>query len=188
MKTSELTVSANFLSVTESAVKKTGISLSLLAALLMIFLVPFNALASRERFVLDFNDSHISGHRGEPATLYLKRSLKQQYPRAEISKMDLRKVVLVAKSKKGRGGAQLRVGKRATSMQEVNGHPGSFQNNRRHSFDRVNFQNPSNNSRGPWQVDLKGNFIVRKVVLEVEDHSRPRHNGRWSHHNRLTIQ
>lgn len=183
MKTRENTVSANSLPVMKRAVKKAGFSVPLLAALLMIFLIPFNAMASQERFVLDFNDSHIRGHKGEAATLFLKRSLKQQYPGAEISNMDLRKVVLVAKSKKGRGGAQLRVGDRATSMYEVYGHPGSFQNDRRSSFDRVRFQNPSNNSQGPWQIDLKGNFIVRKVVLEVENHSRPRHQRVWGRSN-----
>lgn len=183
MKTRENTLSDNSFPVMKRAVKNTGMCISLLAALLMIFLVPFNAMASRERFVLDFNDSHIRGHRGEPATLFLKRSLKQQYPRVDISKIDLRKVVLVAKSKKGRGGAKLRVGNRATAMYGVDGHPGSFQNKRRNSFDRVAFQNPSNNSRGPWQVDLKGNLIVRKVVLEVEDHSRPRHYRGWGRRN-----
>ncbi len=184
MKTRENTKSVNSLPVMKSAVKETGYSVFLLAALLMIFLVPFNAMASRERFVLYFNDSHIRGHNGDSATLFLKKSLKQQYPRADISNMDLRKVVLVAKSKMGKGGAQLRVGNRATTAYKVDGHPRSFQNYRPHSFDRISFQNPSNNSRGPWQVDLKGNFIVRKVVLEVDDHSRSRHHRLSKRHNR----
>ena len=183
MKTSENSVSENSLSETKSAVEKTTMSVFLAAALLVIFLVPLNAMASRERFVLDFNDSHIRGHRGEPATLFLKRSLKQQYPHVKISNMDLCKVVLVAKSKKGKGGAKLRVGDRTTSMYRVDGHPGNFKNERRASFDRVKFYNPSNNSRGPWQVDLKGNFIVRKVVLEVEDHSRSRHHRGWRYYS-----
>jgi hypothetical protein len=179
MKTRENSVSVNSLPASKKAVRKAGFSFALLAALLMIFLVPVNAMASRERFVLDFNDSHIRGHKGEPATLFLKKSLKQLYPRAKISNMDLRKVVLFAKSKKGKGGASLRVGDRATSMYQVNGNPRSFKNERRASFDKVKFHNPSNNSKGPWQVDLDGNFIVRKVVIEVEDHSWSRHHMAW---------
>ena len=97
--------------------------------------------------------------------------------------MDLCKVVLIAKSKKGQGGAKLKVGDSTTSMHKVDGHPKSFENDRRASFDRVKFHNPSNNSRGPWQVDLKGNFIARKVVLEVEDHSGSRHHMGWRIHN-----
>ena len=179
MKTRENSLSVNSLPAKERTVRKAGFSFALLTALLMMFLVPVNGMASRERFVLDFNDSHIRGHKGEPATLFLKKSLKQQYPRAKISNMDLRKVVLFAKSKKGKGGASLRVGDRVTSMYRVNGHPKSFKNERRASFDRVKFRNPSNNSRGPWQVDLDGNFIVRKVVIEVEDHSWSRHHMAW---------
>lgn len=179
MKTRENSLSVNSLPASKSAVRKGEFSFALLAALVMIFLVPVNGLASRERFVLDFNDSHIRGYKGEPATLFLKKSLKQQYPGAKISNMDLRKVVLFAKSKKGKGGASLRVGERATSMYRVNGQPRSFKKERRASFDRVNFRNPSKSSRGPWQVDLDGNFIVRKVVIEVEDHSWSRHHMAW---------
>ncbi|MGB3210195.1 MAG: hypothetical protein WBB19_05775 [Desulforhopalus sp.] len=173
MKTSEKSISENFPSVVNNQVNKAGIPLVLVAVLLMIFLVPINTMASRERFVLDFNDSHITGQRGEPATLFLKRSLKQQYPWVKISNIELRRAVLVAKSKVGRGNAQLRVGNRVTEMNRVDGHPSSFRDRKGYSFDRVNFWNPSRDSRGPWQVDLKGNFIVRKVVLEVENYSRP---------------
>jgi len=86
----------------------------------------------------------------------------------------------VAKSKQGRGGAGLRVGKRATDMQGVGGRPSSFHNNHRSSFDRVKFCNPSHGSRGPWQLGLRGNFIVRKVVLIVDNHRKRDHHRRWN--------
>ncbi len=161
------------------SIKRTGLHVSFLAAVLMIFLIPLDVMASRERFVLDFDDSQIRGHRGEAATIFLKRSLKNQYPWVDLSKVDLRKVVLVAKSKRGRGGASLRVGNNATELYEVAGAPREFSDDHRYTFDRVRFRNPSNDSRGPWQIDFRGNFIVRKVVLEVEDHSWNRHNKRW---------
>lgn len=187
MKTNEITVRANCFSEEDTIQKNkmTGLVLTglLVAALMMIVLVPVNAMAARERFVLDYNDSQIRGHKGQPSTIFLKKSLKQQYPHAAISRMELRRVVVVVKSKKGKGGAQLRVGNRATPMYRVDGHPGSFKKNRGKSFDRINFRNPSNDSRGPWQVNLKGNCIVRKVVLEVENHSRPQRHFRWLSHN-----
>lgn len=152
---------------------------SLFFAILMLSCIPALVVAGQERFVLDFNDSHIRGHKGEGATIFLKRSLKQQYPWVKVSDLQLKKVVLVAKSKKGRGGAELKVGKWATDMYEVGGDPRSFHDNGRKSFDRVKFWNPSRSSRGPWQIGLRGNFIVRKVVLVVDNHKRRDQYSRW---------
>lgn len=152
---------------------------SLLFSLLMLSCLPALAMAGQERFVLDFNDSHIRGHKGEGSTIFLKRSLKEQYPWVKVSDLELKKVVLVAKSKKGRGGAGLRVGKWATDMNEVGGNPRSFHKNGKNSFDRVKFWNPSNSSRGQWQLGLRGNVIVRKIVLVVDNHKRRDRYSRW---------
>jgi hypothetical protein len=184
MKTNNNIVSPCLIAVMKNLLKSTGRCLPLLVAVLMIFFVPFNVMAARERFVLDFDDSQIRGHRGEAATIFLKKSLKNQYPWLDLSDKDLHRVVLVAKSKRGRGGASLRVGDRMTGMSEVAGRPGTFKNYRRYTFDRVQLRNPSSDSRGPWQIDLKGNFIVRKVVLEMDDLSWRRHNKRWRNHKK----
>lgn len=151
---------------------------SLLLSLLMVFLLPGAAMAVQERFVLDFNDRHIRGHRGEPGTIFLKKSLKEQYPWVQVSDLELKKVVMVAKSKRGRGAAGLRVGKWATDMYEVGGKPRSFNHRGRSSFDRLRFLNLSHNSRGPWQLGLQGNFIVRKIVLVVENHNKSGQYGK----------
>lgn len=144
----------------------------LLAAVLLLTLfgpgLSGTAQAARDRFVLDYHDSQVRSHRGEPATLYLKRALKEQYPGVVIDDLELRRVVLIAKSRQGRGEARLQVGHRTTEMFRVEGGEGRFRDERRFTFDRVFFSNPSRNSNGPWQIDLQGNFIVRKVVLEVE--------------------
>ena len=151
----------------------------LCGALLILLTLPISAMASQERYVIDFNDSHIRGHRGEKATIYLKKSLKAQYPWVRLSDLELEKVVLVAKSKKGRGGAELRVGKWSTDMYGVDGEPRQFHERGRYTFDKVRFWNPSKNSNGQWQLGLKGNLIVRKVVLIVRDHHRREYYGRW---------
>ena len=163
---------------------KLWITRSLLLAILMLCYMPAWAMASEERFVLDFNDSHIRGHKGDGATILLKKALKEQYPWVQVLDLKLKKVVLVAKSKKGRGGAGLRVGKWATDMYEVGGRLRSFHNNDRSSFDRVKFWNPSHGSQGPWQLGLRGDFIVRKVVLIVDNHRRRDHYSRWDRNRR----
>jgi hypothetical protein len=144
----------------------------ILAASVVIFLgSPLGAMAMVERFVLDFNDSHIRGYQGEGATIFLKKSLKEQYPWVNVAHLELQNVVLVAKSKKGRGAAELRVGNWVTPLAEVDGNPRRFHNSDRSSFDRIRLWNPSKNSQGQWQIGLRGNLIVRKVVLMVENHS-----------------
>jgi hypothetical protein len=144
----------------------------LFAALLIVLTVPLSSMAAGERYVLDFNDTQIRGYQREGATIFLKKSLKAQYPGARIDNMELEKVVLVAKSKMGHGGAKLKVGRWESDRYGVGGSPRVFHERDRHSFDRVQLQNPSNNSRGPWQLDLKGNLIVRKIVLVVREHKR----------------
>ena len=159
-----------------SAVLSAAQRISLVAAVLMAFFVSTDAMAARERLVLDYGDSQIRGQKGQSATLYLKKTLKEQYPWVDIADLDLRRVVLIAKSKQGMGGAQLRVGNRMTEMYQVDGRPDRFRDDRRYTFDRVHFSNPSSDSSGPWQIELQGNFVVNKVVLEVDDQSR-RHVG-----------
>lgn len=152
---------------------------SLLLSILILSCIPALAMAAKERFVLDFNDSHIRGHKGEAATIFLKRSLKEQYPWVRVSDLELKKVVLVAKSKKGRGGAGLRVGKWVSDLSEVGGSPKSFHDNGKNSFDRVKIWNPSHSSRGPWQLGLRGNVVVREIVLVVDNHKRRDRYSRW---------
>lgn len=141
-------------------------------AMLVLLCLPLTAAAGndrqRERFMLDFGDSYIRGQRGEAAPIFLKKALHRQHPWINVSEYRLKKVVLVAKTKHGRGGARLRVGPEVTGFHGVGGHPRGFHRKHRKSFDRVHIYNPSNQSWGPWQLLLRGNFKVRKVVLEVE--------------------
>lgn len=157
----------------DRAVKRT---LTVWALFLIVLAIPLAAQAARERYVLEFDDAHIRGHRGEPATIFLKKAFHEQYPWVDVSDLDLHRVVLVAKSKNGWGVAQLRVGEWVTDSYEVGGRPVDFRDGRRITFDRIQFDNPSCRGRGPWQIDLQGNFIVRKVVLEVENHRWRRHH------------
>lgn len=141
----------------------------MLIVLVLLLFSPLQAAAGkgkadRERFVLDFGDSHF---RGNP-TLFLKRELLNQYPGINISDYRLRRVVLVAKTKKGQGSAQLRVGPELSPQYRVDGLPRAFHSHHPESFDRIRIRNPFRDSWGPWQLFLQGNFKVRKVVLVLE--------------------
>ena len=142
--------------------------LSALVLLTALFLGPIQAHAQMNRYVLDFDDRYIGNRKGEGATLMLKRTLKDQYPWVNTRNLALRNVILVAKSKVGRGYAQLRVGRQQTNYVRVSGHPKRFKRDHRKSFDRVRLYNPSYTSWGPWQINLHGNFKVRKVILITE--------------------
>lgn len=147
----------------------------LLTALCILLMTPVVTMAAHEKFVIDFQDSHIKGFRGDEATIFLKRSLKNQYPWVDIDRLDLKKVILVAKTRHGQGSASLRVGKWSTDMYRVEGSPRGFRDHDHRSFDKLRLSNPSHGSRGPWQIDLRGNFIVRKVILVVDSHRRKHH-------------
>ncbi|GEM_PF-1083485 len=165
-----------------------SISFFVLAILLLTIILPIGALAgserhksNKEKFVLDFGDREFSSYQGEANTLYLKKALRRQYPGLDVSGYRLRQVVLVAKTYHGRGNAQLRVGPEMTDLYRVGGHPNYYHRNKRNSFDRVKIHNPFHDSWGPWQLYLRGNFKVRKVVLVVEKRN-PDHYG-WSQNN-----
>ena len=147
-------------------------TLSAIVLLTALFLGPIQAQAQMDRYVLDFDDQYIGNRKGKEATLLLKRTLKDQYPWVNTRNLTLRNVILVAKSKVGRGYAQLRVGKQQTDYVRVSGHPKRFKRDHRKSFDRIRLYNPSYTSWGPWQIKLHGNFKVRKVILITEQSRR----------------
>lgn len=143
---------------------------------------PPRSEVEKEKFVLDFGDSYFRGMHGGGAVLHLKRALKQQYPWVDVSDYRLKKVVLVAKTKFGRGHAQLRVGPEFSDRYRIKGRPHSFNDNRKKTFDRVNIRSPYHDSWGPWRLQLHGIFKVKKVVLVAE--RRKHHHYGWAPHNR----
>jgi len=145
-----------------------------------ICLLPNFAFAGRERIALDFDDRHYQARNDKTATLFLKRELRRQYPWLKVKNFELRKVVLVAKSKRGHGRAQFLVGNNASHPERINGLPDQYHDNRGYSFDRVQFRNPSKASEGRWQIDLQGNLVVRRVILVLDDHKHRPANQMYS--------
>lgn len=169
MRRTQKTDNSKSIMITAHKSQKIGRVLSILIFISVLLLLPLGAIAGMEKFVLDFDDRYFDSQKREPTTLMLKRMLKRQYPWVNTRDLKLNNVILVAKSKIGRGQAQLRVGRRASEFFRVAGHPKSFKRDHRKSFDRVRLYNPSRSSRGPWQINLRGNFKVRKIVLITED-------------------
>ncbi len=122
-------------------------------------------LFAQTRLVLDYDDQHYRGQN----TLFLKRKARQQHPGVSLRDKELISVRLVAKSRFGRGQATLTVGQTDSYPETVGGNPDEFDNPRPYTFDRIRFNNPANSSQGRWQIQLRGNFKIRKVVLLIED-------------------
>lgn len=96
-------------------------------------------------------------------TLKLKQKVQNHYPALNLNQYDLKKVVLVAKTKHGRGKAALKVGGAQTFPKVVGGAPRDFHNGG--YFYKTGFLNPKSNSNGVWQMKLNGKFKVKKAVL-----------------------
>jgi hypothetical protein len=113
-------------------------------------------------FHLDYGGQHLQGQN----TLTLKNEMRNQYPGVRLQRFKLKKVVLVAKSKHGGGSAKLLVGGNSSYEKNVPGHPSEFFSN--YDFTRVPFRNPSYASQGRWQIKLRGNIKVKKVIVKLE--------------------
>ena len=98
----------------------------------------------------------------------LKQLVKAYYPKLNLSNFELESVRLVAKSRNGKGTAALSIGIRSSDAQQLAGTPSDFASEQARTYDRMTFVNPKNNSNGNWQIDLKGNIKVKKIVLNLE--------------------
>ena len=96
------------------------------------------------------------------------RKLGRISPNFRLRNADLIRVKLVAKTKHGRGTATLVVGQQQSNAIMVDGIPQDFHRNQRYTYDRVFIDNPSWDSMGKWQIHLRGNFKIKRVVVVVE--------------------
>lgn len=132
-----------------------------------------------DRVVLDMYGAHYTGQ----SVIHLKQQLKQRgYSPANF---ELVRAVLVAKTKQGRGTAELVVGGSRSYPKTVMGSPRDFHNGAQYTYDKVQFRNPSYyDSQGVWQIHLKGNFKVQKIVLLVKRKFGRDRGDRWDDNGR----
>ncbi len=120
--------------------------------------------------VIPMYDQHLRGMN----TLKLKRLIKQQNPSVNLQMVNLKSVTLVAKSKQGRGQATLVVGQSASYPETVSGNPRMFRSMNRGSYTPITLQNPSYDSMGKWQIELRGNIKVKEIIIKMNNSRLPR--------------
>ena len=100
-------------------------------------------------------------------TLFLKRELRAMGYNVRNAK--LRKVVLVAKSRRGRGKAELMIGQNYKPVKTVGlaqaGY--GFQSERPASFNRIRW-NARGRTPGAWQIHMQGRIKVKAVIVEFK--------------------
>ena len=114
---------------------------------------------------LDLDDAHIKGQN----VILLKRALRDQYPGLDLEGQSLSQVLVMAKSRHGHGKAALRVANWRSSSQTIGGVPRDFRDPSTDTYYVHAFDNVSADSWGRWQLELQGNFKVRKVILVLDD-------------------
>jgi hypothetical protein len=105
-------------------------------------------------------------------TIRLKQEIKRVNPDLNLRRADLVEVKLVAKSKKGRGTVYLTEGDYVSRTKQVYGTPDMFHAGG--GYERIFLMAPRQ-EQGAWQLHLRGNIKVRRIVatLEVRNH-RPK--------------
>lgn len=101
---------------------------------------------------------------GAPNTLFLKNRLKNTYG-INTQLYKIKGVTIVGKSQFGQGTVRLKVGTALSIPTKMAGNPVIFQTNG--NFDTDYLANPKNNSNGVWQLKLKGNIKIKKVIVHL---------------------
>lgn len=100
-------------------------------------------------------------------TIYLRAELDDMG--VDLHKRRLKRVILVAKSKRGKGKATLQLGQKMKPTKDVlaakNGYV--FHDEARQSYNRV-IWNANRKSSDIWQIHLKGRIKVKAVIVEME--------------------
>jgi hypothetical protein len=116
----------------------------------------------KERLILNLNGEHFR----QDSVIPLKARLKRQNPGLVLRGTELIRVRVIAKSRQGRGTASLVVGNYEQDRAGISGNPMDFNHPEKYTYSPVVLQN-GNDSRGNWQVHLRGNIKVLRVVIVV---------------------
>ena len=139
--------------------------------LILIVMVAIPQLAysksNGKRFTISLYDTYFRNPTGNAAIVDLKRELKKQHPHINPKKLRLKKLILIAKSRKGHGRVQLQSGQGLSAAQQIPGHKRDFHNPKQSTFHRVGIKLPGSGAKGYWQLHLTGQVIVREIKLIV---------------------
>ncbi|MFO8073210.1 MAG: hypothetical protein R6V85_15165 [Polyangia bacterium] len=93
----------------------------------------------------------------------MKSLLKQQNPRAYTENMEVSKVILSGKSRKGKGTAGLS-GTPPSHEKTLDGNPEAFRDDTEDTYDRVMLNNPIHGNDG-WNIKLQGNIKLLRATV-----------------------
>jgi hypothetical protein len=99
--------------------------------------------------------------------LGLKRLVKQMYPHLDLQSTHIESVVVMAKSKMGRGQISLVARDTSSYPQTVPGDSYSFHDNSPYSFYRINLQNPQYYAGGKLQLHTRGNIKIDRIIVKL---------------------
>ena len=141
-----------------------------LLTLFVVFLFAGNLFA-RERIRLEMYDQQFRGE----STIGLKREMRRQGLGGNLRNLRPIAVKVIAKSRMGRGRVVFQVGQERGQSEMINGNRYDWEDNRRDTYDRIRLEAPYGRVRnnGPWQLHLRGNIKVKRIVVIVEQ-TRPR--------------
>lgn len=139
--------------------------------------------SDRRELSLDLRDQVFRGQQVIP----LKQIIRRQYPRLNMRDLTLKRVVLLAKSRGGRGQASLFAGGETSFSETIPGNPNEFDSNRPRSFYRVALRASQSRRgpQGPWQVNLRGNNKISAIKVVVRGRGG---NGGGGRPPRVTFQ
>lgn len=103
----------------------------------------------------------------QDSAIFLKRELKDLGYNLKNKK--LRKVVLVAKSKRGHGQAELQIGQKMKPMKNIDSAQGGFgfQSDRPRSYNRIKWR-AQGQTKGAWRIHMRGRIKVKAVIVEFQ--------------------
>lgn len=147
--------------------------------LTVTLLTGLSANAQRDVTTLDMEDIKLSGKE----VIHLKTELRRQTGK-RAANFHLKKVIVLAKSRGGRGVVALRHGGNESYEKLVPGVPRDFDRDRPYTFSEIEFDVSNPRQEGVWQLVLRGNIKVRSVTLIMReindrgDRDRGRDNDR----------
>jgi hypothetical protein len=110
-------------------------------------------------YEIDFGGRQTRGKR----ILSMKSLLEQQNPRAYTKNMEVSKVVLSGKSRKGKGTARLS-GTPPSHEKTLDGDPEAFRDDTEGTYDRAMLNNPIHGNDG-WNINLQGNIKLLRATV-----------------------
>ena len=149
--------------------KVQALILSILSLVGFLILTPSQAEAQRhglkERVVVDFFGQQ---YRGQGNILKIGRHINQQLGRGSLQDYEIRRVKLVAKSRRGQGQATLLIGRQNAGSYNVPGVPRDFGVESSWTYHEIVMRPNMRHQSMPVQIELRGNIKVDRVVVVLK--------------------